>query len=434
MSQYEAYYPLWEKLNIDAAKLEGALGAAQKRHADLFLTQADRPKAMGYFDDLWGNLQTGRIAELDKLKSEGKPLVGTFCIFVPEESVTAAGGACYGLCSGSPASIPEAEKELPRNICPLIKSAHGFKLLRVCGYTQSSDFIYGETTCEAKKKTWEILAKHHPVHVMHIPQKKDEKSMRLWREEVEEFQEHIEEVVGRKLSFEEHKKGVEIINAKRKALRRLDALRGMHGDIMPISGLDSLLVMQLSFIDEPVRFTEALNTLCDELEERINAQKSVFEKGTTRLMILGTPFAAPNWKLHKIVESSGGAIVNEESCIGHRYFKDDVNLEGVTTNEELTARMMERYKNIDCACFTPNEARIEKIVKMHKERQTDGVIYYTLSFCHTYNVESHLVAEAMKKEGIPFLAIESDYSPEDAGQIKTRVEAFIESIRLKRGA
>ena len=431
---YEQYHSLWNKLGIDTQKITAGVDGAIKRHEEVFLTQNNRPSKMEYFDEFWRNLQTGRIAELDKLKEQGKPLVGTFCIFVPEETVVAAGGACYGLCSGSPASIPEAEKELPRNICPLIKSAHGFKLLKMCGYTQSADFIYGETTCEAKKKTWEVLNTHHPVHVMQIPQKKDEKSMVLWGKEVEEFNTHIEEVAGRELSFEEMKNATEIINAKRAALRRLDKLRGMYPDIVPISGKDGLLISQISFVDEPIRFTEMLNELCDELEKRVSQKSSVFDSDTARLMVLGTPFAAPNWKLHHIVETSGGAIINEESCIGHRYYKDDVELDGVGTKEELTARMMQRYKKIDCACFTPNEERIQKIVSMFKEREADGVIYYTLSFCHTYNVESFLVEKALKAEGIPYLAIESDYSPEDAGQIKTRVEAFVESVKAKKQA
>ena len=102
--------------------------------------------------------------------------------------------------------------------------------------------------------------------------------------------------------------------------------------------------------------------------------------------------------------------------------------------EEFYERIIERYSKIDCACFTPNTGRVEKIVQMYKERQADGVVYYTLSFCHTYNVESQLILEALQKENIPCLVIESDYSPEDAGQIKTRVEAFLESITFKKKA
>lgn len=422
---------LWDSLDIDKEKLSGMVKGAVARHEEVFKSQKNRPKGMDYFDNFWAGFQTTRIQEIADAKKKGAPAVGTFCIFVPEEIVVGAGGVCYGLCSGSPASIAEAEKELPRNICPLIKSGHGFKTMKSCGYTQAADFIYGETTCEAKKKTWEILGTHHPMHVMHIPQKKDRESLKVWASEISKFKEHISEVVKRPLSLEEMKKGTEIINNKRKALRRFDALRGMNPDVIPVSGRDGLLISQISFIDEPVRFTQKLNELCDELDERVKNSVTVFEDKPARVMVLGTPFAAPNWKLHHIVETSGAAIINEESCIGHRYYKDDVDLDGVTTEEQLLQRMLDRFAKIDCACFTPNEDRIEKIIKMYKDRKADGVIYYTLSFCHTYNVESFLVSKALEKEGIPYLAIESDYSPEDAGQIKTRVEAFVESISFR---
>ncbi len=93
---------------------------------------------MSYFDKIRDEIHGKRIEELMKIKSKG----------IPEEIVVAVEGACYGLCGGAQFSIPDAETHLPRNICPLIKSAYGFKLQRTCPYTQ----IYGETTCEAKKR------------------------------------------------------------------------------------------------------------------------------------------------------------------------------------------------------------------------------------------------------------------------------------------
>src|SRR5574337_1376784 len=91
-----------------------------------FLLQENRPKAMDYFDHIVAELHGGRIAEILDAKKQGRPVVGTFCVYVPEELVLAAGGVCIGLCGGSQGSIPDAEKVLPRNICPLIKSAYGF--------------------------------------------------------------------------------------------------------------------------------------------------------------------------------------------------------------------------------------------------------------------------------------------------------------------
>ncbi|WP_024954214.1 double-cubane-cluster-containing anaerobic reductase [Sulfurospirillum arcachonense] len=430
----EAHKDLLASIGVDVDRHAKMMGMGLEAYQNQFLLQNNRPEAMKYFDWFMSEIQGDRIAEINKLKEQKKPAVGTFCIFVPEEIIVGAGGACFGLCGGSGATIADAETELPRNICPLIKSAHGFKLQRTCAYTQSSDFIYGETTCEAKKKTWEILNKHHPVHVMNIPHMKREKDLKMWKEEIVEFKEHIEEVTGKKLSVEEMKEGTRIVNEKRKALLRLDSLRSMNPDVVPISGKDGLFVTQMGFLDDPVRYTQKVNELCDELEKRVEDKVSVFEKETPRLMVLGTPFAPPNWKLHTAVETTGGAIINEESCIGHRYYKDNVDLEGVEDEDTLMSRLMNRYSKIDCACFTPNTPRIDKILEMYKDRKADGVIYYSLSFCHTYNVESHLVTEALEKEGIPCLVIESDYSPEDAGQIKTRVEAFLESLTFKKKA
>ena len=430
----EEHKDLLSNIGVDVEKHAKMMSAGLESYKKQFLSQSNRPKGMEYFDWFMSEIQGERIAEINRLRSQKKPAVGTFCIFVPEEIIVGAGGACYGLCGGSPATIPDAESELPRNICPLIKSAHGFKLQRTCAYTQSSDFIYGETTCEAKKKTWEILNKHHPVHVMNIPHMKREKDLKMWSEEIREFKEHIEEVIGKKLTLEEMKNGTKIINEKRDALQRLDALRGMNPDVIPISGKDGLFITQMGFLDDPVRYTQKVNQLCDELDERVKNKISVFEKDTPRLMVLGTPFAPPNWKLHTAVESTGGAIINEESCIGHRYYKDNVDLENVENEETFIERLMQRYSKVDCACFTPNTPRIDKILKMYKDRQADGMIYYTLSFCHTYNVEAHLVTQALEKEGIPCLVIESDYSAEDIGQIKTRVEAFLESLAFKKKA
>ncbi|WP_419768476.1 double-cubane-cluster-containing anaerobic reductase [Arcobacter sp.] len=430
----EEHRKLLSEINVDVDRHAKMMNMGLESYRAQFMSQKNRPEGMKYFDWFMSEIQGQRIAEINELKKQKKPAVGTFCIFVPEEIIVGAGGACFGLCGGSPATIADAETELPRNICPLIKSAHGFKLQRTCAYTQSADFIYGETTCEAKKKTWEILNKHHPVHVMNIPHMKRDKDLKMWKEEIGEFKEHIEEVTGKKLSLEEMLEGTRIINEKRKALLRLDSLRGLNPEVMPITGKDALFVTQMGFLDDSKRYTQKVNELCDELEKRVEDKISVFEKDTPRLMILGTPIAPPNWKLHTAVESSGGAIINEESCIGHRYYKDNVDIDNIKNEDDLMSELMKRYSAVDCACFTPNTPRIDKILKMYKDRKADGVIYYTLSFCHTYNVESFLVTEALEAAGIPCLVIESDYSPEDAGQIKTRVEAFLESISFKKKA
>ena len=189
-----------------------------------------------------------------------------------------------------------------------------------------------------------------------------------------------------------------------------------------------LLINQVSFYDDPVRFTAKIGELCDELEKRVKAGQGVVPPGTPRLMLSGCPMAVPNWKLPYIVESSGAVIVGEESCIGTRNIRDLVDESGDTLEEMLDA-LVDRYMRIDCACFTPNQERLQNIVSMAKDLQVKGVIHFALNFCQPYAIEAFKVGKALEAAGIPMLSIETDYSMEDVEQLKTRVEAFLEMVR-----
>ncbi len=381
---------------------------------------------MDYFDGIISEIHGGRVKELLDAKKQGKPVVGTFCVFVPEELILAAGGVCVGLCGGSQGSIPDAEKTLPRNICPMVKSAYGFKDGKICPYFQSVDFVYGETTCDAKKKTWELLDRLVPTYVMEIPQLKRERDRTLWLEEVKDFKKQMEQKSGTTITTESLSKATKVMNAKRKALQRLNAFRSHNPS--PISGKDALLIEQIAFYDEPVRFAEKLNALCDELDGRVQTGDGVASKTAPRVMVSGTPMALPNWKLHAIIENAGGIVVNEESCIGTRYFKDLMD-ESNGSMSGMLENLTDRYMKIDCSCFTPNNERMDQVLKEYKDSKAQGIVHYCLQFCHTYNIEAIRLREACEKHKIPFMAIESDYSPEDVGQIQTRVEAFLEQVR-----
>lgn len=144
-------------------------------------------------------------------------------------------------------------------------------------------------------------------------------------------------------------------------------------------------------------------------------------------MVTGTPMAIPNWKLHHIIENLDAQIVVEETCTGTRYFENEVSEDGETI-DDLIRNIAERYMKINCACFTPNEGRVEDIIRLAEEYKVDGVVYYNLSFCQPYSVEYKRVEKALKDKNIPLILIETDYSTEDVGQIKTRIEAFLEMI------
>lgn len=424
--EIKSYPAMWTELGMNVERFEKMRCVLGDVYQTTFLAQENRPQRMDYFNWIMSEIHGSRVAELLEAKKQGRPVVGTFCVFVPEELVLAAGGVCIGLCGGSPGPIPDAEKTLPRNICPMVKSAYGFKVAKVCPYFQSVDFVYGETTCDAKKKTWELLDREVPTHVMEIPQMKRERDRLLWLEEVKDFKKKMEDVTGRPITSEAVRSATKIMNNKRTALQRMNALRA-HSPA-PISGKDALLIEQIAFYDDPVRFTEKLNLLCDELDERVKQGAGVAPRNAPRVMVSGTPMAMPNWKLHNVIENSGGIVVNEESCIGTRYFKDLMD-ESNGSMDAMLAALTDRYMKIDCSCFTPNVERTDQVLKEYRESSAQGIVHYCLQFCHTYNIEAVKLKEACEQRGIPFLAIESDYSPEDLGQIQTRVEAFLEQVQ-----
>ncbi|MBS4538172.1 2-hydroxyacyl-CoA dehydratase [Clostridium sp. D2Q-11] len=423
------YRELWESLDMDLEKHDELCQVLPEFYGDIYMTQEKRPEGMNYFNFVISEIHGLRIKELNEHRKNGKKVFGSFCVFVPDEVILAADGIGVGLCGGSEFWVPDGEKVLPRNMCPLIKASVGAKISGTCPYFQSADMLVGETTCDGKKKAWEILEDYIPMHVMDLPQMKREKDKENFKDEIKIFKEKVEEVTGNKVSAESLKETIKLVNNKRKTLQRLYNTR--KAENLPISGKDALLITQVAFYDDTNRFIDKVNELCDELENRIEEKVSVFKEGTPRILLTGTPMAIPNWKMHHLIETSGGAVVCEEACTGTKYFERLVDEDNEDLDSQLRA-LSERYMGINCACFSPNDGRIDDIIRLYKEYNADGVIYNSLPFCHTYAIEYKKVKDALEKEGIPVIMIETDYSLQDAGQINTRLEAFFEMINMNK--
>ena len=419
------YRKMWEDLGMDVETHDQLCAVLPQAFGDVFLSQENRPEGMDYYNMVVADIHGIRPAELIEHQKKGGKVFGTFCVYVPDEIVFAADAIATGLCGGSQFWVPGGEKVLPTNTCPLIKASVGARIDRTCPFFRIADMYVGETTCDGKKKAWEILAEDVPVHVMNLPQMKRAKDVQAWAEEIETFKNIVEEFTGNKVTADKLAESIKLINNKRKALERLYDLR--KNETLPISGCDALLISQIAFYDDPARFTQMTNKLCDELEKRVADGVSVVPAGTKRIMLTGTPLAIPNWKLHKIVETSGAAVVCEEMCTGTRYFEKLVDESGTTLEEQYQA-LANRYMNINCACFTPNSGRIDDILRLAKEYKVDGIIDVNLKFCNLYDTEGYFVERAMKEAGIPVLGIETDYTDSDAQQLRTRVSAFIEML------
>ena len=402
--------------------------ALPQPYLDLYVPQQNRPEAMGYFEELVAAGGIGRVEEIvDEKEASAAIAVGSFCVYSPEELVLAVGGIHFSLCSGTEIATDEVEKYIPRNTCALIKGLIGFRLSGKCPYMQVSDLIIGETTCDGKKKAYETLAEISPaqVFVMSLPNTKTEDSKKLWINEIKRCAEKVEEISGRKITVEGLKKAFNIVNARRQAQQRLQQLRSAIP--APISGLDALLVNQFASSADPVRVTHAINELCDELEERIKAGVGVTDKNAKRIIVGGSPMAMPNWKVPGIIENTGAVIVGEESCVGTRTFQNLLDTSFETLEEGYTI-LAERHMKMDCACFTPNDERPANIMELSKSLHADGYVHYALQFCTPFMMEAFKVKRATEENDLSFLKIETDYSQEDVGQLKTRIEAFVEML------
>jgi benzoyl-CoA reductase/2-hydroxyglutaryl-CoA dehydratase subunit BcrC/BadD/HgdB len=376
-------------------------------------------KSLEYFQDMY----EVRLAQLQQEREEGRKIVGTLCLYVPDEIIFAAGADRIILCGGKTETIPRAEESLPRNICPLIKSSFGALVDACCGgdlacpHTGLVDVVVAEATCDAKKKTYEILPQYKKTYVLDLPQKPESSEARAYfLSELRKFGRFMEELTGHTIRDAALAREIRSENETRRLLHRLFALR--KRDPPPVRGSQVLRVVQRQFFLAPDQFREGLVGLCEELE---GASPGPW-KGP-RILVAGCPMPAGNTKILDIIEQKGGVVVAEESCTGTRSFWDLVDEEG----DPWTA-LAERYLKIPCACMTPNEPRISRIIELAREYRADGVVYYTLQFCHAYNIERLRIQEALRREGVPLLSIESDYGDADIEQIGVRVEAFLEMV------
>ena len=359
---------------------------------------------------------------LMEMKKKDIPFVGTFCTYTPSEVIMAAGAVPVGLCSFSDETIPDAEQDLPRNLCPLVKSSYGFALTKKCPFFYFSDLIVGETTCDGKKKMYEMLGEFKNVHVMELPNRQSEMGRKLWREEVVRLKEKLEEQFGVEITEEKLREQVKLMNRNRLALRGFYELQKM--DPPPVSGLDLYSVLYGSSykFDREKSIQDVL-----ALTERI---KKEYEEGNhpipkrPRIMVTGCPIGGNAMKVVRAIEENGGNVVCFENCSGAKSVDKLID----ESNPDVYQAIADRYLDIGCSVMTPDNNRLELMGRLLEEYKIDGVVEVVLQACHTYNVESFYIKRFVTGKGIPYMSMETDYSSADIGQINTRVSAFIEML------
>lgn len=357
-----------------------------------------------------------------ELKDKDIPLIGVFCTYFPQEIALAMGAATVSLCSTSDETIADAEQDLPRNLCPLIKSSYGFAKTDKCPFFFFSDLIVGETTCDGKKKMYEYLSEFKPVHVMELPNSQSEAGLKLWKNEIIKLKESLEEKFDVKISEDDIRKAIKIKNNERKALKKFYELGKREPAAMLGQDIFKVISGTTFSFDK-----EQIPKQMDELIEKINLEYEAEKKyeSKPRILITGCPIGGAAEKVIKAIEDNGAYVVAFENCSVAKAVDELVDEE----NPDVYDALSRKYLSIGCSCMSPNPNRIRLLNKMIDEYKVDAVVDVILTACHTYNVETLSIRRFVNNEkNKPYMSVETDFSNNDIGQLNTRMAAFIEML------
>ena len=397
-------------------------------------TSKNRPEAMQYFDEI-ANFFGQREGEIQAAKEKGKKVIGYFCMFAPIELILAADAIPVRVNSGWYDTSKLGDRVVPVEVCPVIRSTIGAKMIGLSPYLELSDALISVLTCDGMTKLSEIISDYKPVWTMPLPRIKDSsQSMNFWSEEIKSVKGQIEELTGTKITGKKLRSAIELVQKATRAFRRLQELRKGPPVIM---GRDAMLVNQTFMWDDIKRWTEKTEALCDELEKMARQKIWACPPDTPRVMLTGTPMIWPdNWKLPTLVEEATpqGVLVADELCSSERILYDPVGIDEWTMDDMLNA-VAERYlMTSTCPCFTSedgNEDRINWVLNKVKEWKIHGVIYNVVRGCILYAMEYTRIKRVLDRINIPVYYLDTEYTREDAGQMKTRVEAFLEMLQAR---
>lgn len=363
------------------------------------------------------------MVDIEQAKENGKTAVGFYCLYSPTEIAVAAGAIPLPLCGTRNEPIAAAEETLPRNLCPLIKSSYGFAVSDTCAFFRASDIIIGDTTCDGKKKMFELISREKTTHVLQLPQNQNaEMSMTLWRSELDRFKKIIEDTSGVAISEERLRAAISLMNRERQARKNLMDVNKAKPALLKGTQLLEIL-FKIGFLADKEQGISFMQQVTAE------AQKGTFQRDTpgpgkaARILLTGVPVGLGSDKVVNIVEQLGADVVAFESCSGYKqtFLVDE--------HKPPMEALAQQYLATPCSVMSPNEGRFELLREMIRDFQVDGVIDLTWQACHTYNVEAFLVDEMVQEHfGFPTLHLETDYAESDTEQLRVRLEAYLEML------
>lgn len=405
----------------------------QAREAETILDRIvddfdDNPAAMAYFYDLFRRAW----CQGEPIERQGVT-VGTTCIHAPEELIYAMGATPVRLCNGSYHYDQIGADFMPAKSCSLVKATLGMlSSENMIPRIGKLDLIVNPTTCDQKKKAGAMMtAMGHAVVDLELPPSKESEQSRVyWQRSVREFTLRLRSLTGQKLTKKNLTAAMARTSRAQAAFRTLHNFRRQAPSL--VLGKDVFLVTNAYFFDDIDRWTGAVERLNAELAQREKDGFCAAQKKAPRILFTGSPPIFPNLKLPLLIEEAGGVVVADETCSANRMLYDMTAVDEWLLNDMVDSLADKYLKPCTCPIFTHNEDRIRRLLELARSFAVDGVVYQSFAGCQVYEMEQRSVAEALNKAGVAMLYVETDYSPDDMGQLSTRIEAFIESMKTRR--
>jgi benzoyl-CoA reductase/2-hydroxyglutaryl-CoA dehydratase subunit BcrC/BadD/HgdB len=364
------------------------------------------------------------LSYIQSQREKGKNAVGIYCGYAPIEIIQAMNAVPTVLCAFADKTIAAAEAVLPANLCPLIKSSYGFIITDNCPFYALSEAVVAETTCDGKKKMFELISHIKPMFVMDLPQLPDEQEAKdNWMTMIRKLQTFLENTFNKKIHDEDVEAAIKDSNKRNDMMNRIFDFAKLQPPVINWSEM-----YDITWLAQPANFSDIaplLEETIQKLEKRAADEVVFGNADSPRVLVTGCPVGGDANKVFRIIEELGGNVVVIDSCTGMKPFMEKI----AEDTDDPYAAIAERYLKLPCSCMTPNTHRLQELDKIIERFKPDAIIEVVLHACHSYNVETHKIREHAKNtHGLPYLKIETDYSEGDIEQIRTRVEALFDSL------
>lgn len=391
---------------------------------------SELPDAAKPFFDVLENTYV-KLADIQK--TEDRKSIGTLCVMVPAELVYAAGAMPVRLCSGSYTAYSIGDDYIPRDACPLVKAVMGFGKIKALPAFDNCFLLVAPVTCDCKKKLAGTIDSVKDTIPLHIPPlKKDDADTEIFLKELYRLIPLLENVTGKQVTAKSLAEGINMVGNAQYEMSEF--LKYRRHDLSLMSGTQVMAVMNAYSYMPANIWAEQMHRLNEEMKLRLSQGRFVSRKNQPRILVTGSPIAFQNIKVPLLIEEMGGGLAADETCMGERGLYDPVSVIDASFDGMMRSLASRYTKPCTCPVFVDNSQRIYRIKQMVKEDKIQGVIYHVLRGCLVYDYEYQLMEEAMGKMDIPIIRVESDYNEEDVEQLRIRIEAFIELIKMRTSA